>query len=70
MKRNSIWEGAFWLSLGSFASKILGAAYRIVLPRVLGDYGVGLFQMAYPIYLVLLAVSVNGIPTALSKQTA
>ncbi len=70
MKRNSIWEGAFWLSLGSFASKLIGAAYRIVLPRILGDYGVGLFQMAYPLYLVLLAISVNGIPTALSKQTA
>ncbi len=70
MRRHSIWEGAFWLSLGSLVSKVIGAAYRIFLPRVLGDYGVGLFQMAYPMYSVLLAVSVNGIPTALSKQTA
>ena len=70
MKRHSIWAGAFWLSLGSLISKVIGAGYRIFLPRVLGDYGVGLFQMAYPLYSVLLAVSVNGIPTALSKQTA
>ncbi|MCL5116213.1 MAG: polysaccharide biosynthesis protein [Firmicutes bacterium] len=70
MNRHSVWRGAFWLSIGSFASKLIGAIYRIFLPRVLGDYGVGLFQMAYPLYAILLAVSVNGIPTALAKQTA
>lgn len=70
MSKDSVWTGAFWLSVGSFVSKLIGAIYRVFLPRVLGDYGVGLFQMAYPLYAVLLAVSVNGIPTALSKQTA
>lgn len=70
MAKNSVWQGAFWLSIGSFISKLIGAVYRIFLPRVLGDYGVGLFQMAYPLYAILLAVSVNGIPTALAKQTA
>ncbi|NMP21506.1 putative polysaccharide biosynthesis protein [Sulfobacillus harzensis] len=70
MNRTSVWRGAFWLSIGSFVSKLIGAVYRIFLPRVLGDYGVGLFQMAYPLYAILLAVSVNGIPTALAKQTA
>lgn len=70
MARNAVWRGAVWLSLGSFVSKLIGAVYRIFLPRLLGDYGVGLFQMAFPLYAVLLAVSVNGIPTALSKQMA
>ncbi|MDA8194398.1 MAG: polysaccharide biosynthesis protein [Thermaerobacter sp.] len=70
MTKDSLWQGAAWLSIGSLVSKLMGALYRIFLPRVLGDYGVGLFQMAYPLYAVLLAVSVNGIPTALSKQTA
>ncbi|MCY0879640.1 MAG: polysaccharide biosynthesis protein [Firmicutes bacterium] len=69
-QQHSVWRGAFWLSIGSFISKLIGAVYRIFLPRVLGDYGVGLFQMAYPLYAILLAVSVNGIPTALAKQTA
>lgn len=70
MKRHSVWTGAFWLSVGSFASKLIGAVYRIVLPRILGAYGVGIFQMAYPLYSALLVVSVNGIPTALSKEVA
>ncbi|PSR21569.1 MAG: polysaccharide biosynthesis protein [Sulfobacillus acidophilus] len=70
MAKKSVWQGAFWLSLGSFISRLVGAIYRIFLPRILGNYGVGLFQMAYPLYAILLAVSVNGIPTALAKQTA
>jgi len=70
MTGRSVWQGAFWLSVGSFVSRLIGAVYRIFLPRVLGDYGVGLFQMAYPLYSILLAVSVNGIPTALAKQMA
>ncbi|OLZ09233.1 putative polysaccharide biosynthesis protein [Sulfobacillus thermosulfidooxidans] len=70
MKKSTLWRGAFWLSLGALISKSIGAIYRIFLPRILGDYGVGLFQMAYPLYALLLAVSVNGIPTALSKETA
>lgn len=70
MKKSTLWQGAFWLSVGALISKAIGAIYRIFLPRVLGDYGIGLFQMAYPLYALLLAVSVNGIPTALSKETA
>ncbi len=70
MNKRSLWRGAFWLSVGALVSKLIGAVYRIFLPRILGDYGVGLFQMAYPLYALLLAISVNGIPTALSKETA
>jgi stage V sporulation protein B len=68
--RKSFWQGAAWLTVGAFTSKLIGAVYRVFLPRVLGDTGVGLFQMAYPIYAVLLAVSVSGVPIALSKLTA
>lgn len=68
--RQSFWRGAAWLTVGSLVSKLLGAVYRIFLPRVLGDAGVGLFQMAYPLYAVVLTVSVTGIPLALSKLTA
>ena len=63
-------RGAAWLAVGSLVSKLLGAVYRVFLPRVLGDAGVGLFQMAYPLYAVVLTLSVAGIPLALSKLTA
>ncbi len=66
----SFLRGAAWLAVGSLVSKVLGAVYRVFLPRVLGDAGVGLFQMAYPLYAVVLTLSVTGIPLALSKLTA
>jgi stage V sporulation protein B len=36
----------------------------------MGDEGIGLYQMAYPIYTTLLAVSTAGIPIAISKLVA
>lgn len=66
----SFLRGAAWLAVGSLASKLLGAVYRVFLPRVLGEAGVGLFQMAYPLYAVVLTLAVTGIPLALSKLTA
>lgn len=51
-------------------SKLLGSVYTIVLQNVIGDRGMGLFQMAYPIYATLLAVATAGFPVAISKIVA
>jgi stage V sporulation protein B len=37
---------------------------------LIGDDGMGLFQMAYPVYSTLLAISTAGIPIAISKLVA
>jgi stage V sporulation protein B len=50
--------------------RLMGAFFRIVLAMLIGDEGVGLFQMAYPVYSTLLAVSTAGIPIAISKLIA
>ena len=39
---------------------------RIQLSRLLGGEGIGLYLMAYPVYLLLLAISAAGIPVAIS----
>ncbi len=46
--------------------KVFGSVNRILLSRLLGGEGIGLYQMAYPVYLLLLAVSAAGIPVAIS----
>ena len=66
-KSSSFLKGAFILSLAGILSKIMGFGYRIILSRILGDEGIGLYQMAYPIYATLLVVSRSGIPIALAK---
>ena len=50
--------------------RIVGAFFRIVLAMLMTDEGVGLYQMAYPVYSLLLAVSMAGIPIAISKLVA
>lgn len=55
------------LSLGSFAAKVLGALYRIPLTNLLGAAGLGLYQMVFPVYCILLDFAGAGLPCGLSK---
>ena len=59
--------GAIIISAGGFISKILGAVYRIPLTNVLGGEGMGIYQMVYPLYCILLTVSASGIPTGIAR---
>ena len=68
--RKSFLKGAFWIAFGGFAAKLIGAFYRIPLTNLIGGYGLGLYQMVYPIYCLLLTVSATGIPSSIAKLTA
>jgi len=67
VKSQSFLQGAFILAVAGVLSRLLGALYRFILPYFLDDAGLGLFQMAYPIYSTLLSLSAFGIPVAISK---
>lgn len=66
MGRDKFLKGALILTIAGFLVKVLGSVNRIILSRLLGGEGIGLYQMAYPIYLLMLAVSSAGIPVAIS----
>lgn len=66
----SVLKGTVLLASAGFIVKIMGAVYRILLARLIGVEGIGLYQMAYPVYLVFLSLSTAGIPIALSKLIA
>lgn len=63
-------SGALILSLGGLFAKILGALYRIPLTNIIGSYGMGLYQLVFPPYILFLTVAQAGIPTAVSKLIA
>jgi len=67
LKRETFLGGAFILALAGIVSKLLGALYRIPLYPLLGDGGMGLFSMAYPIYALILVLSTTGVNVAVSK---
>ena len=67
MKKQSYIKGAAIISAGGFLSKLLGALYRIPLVAYLGGTGMGIYQMVYPLYCILLTVSASGIPTGIAR---
>lgn len=64
--RDGFLQGAFILTLAGLGVKLIGSVNRILLSRLLGGEGIGLYQMAYPVYLLLLAISSAGLPVAIS----
>ena len=70
MNKKSFLYGASILSLGAIITRVLGAVYRVPLTRVLGSFGMGLYQLVFPIYALLVVVSTSGMPHAVSKMVA
>ncbi|MBR5439784.1 MAG: polysaccharide biosynthesis protein [Clostridia bacterium] len=67
---NGLIKGAFFLSIGGFITKAIGAIYRIPLTNLLGAEGIGLYQMVFPLYSLLLTVSSTGVPNGMAKLIA
>lgn len=70
---NRIVAGSSWMSLGSLASRILGAVYIIPWMAWMGNPGEAdaahaLYQMGYVPYTFFLAFATAGVPSAISKQ--
>ena len=66
-KKDCIIKGAAQIAVGGFLAKLIGAAYRIPLTNLLGGEGIGLYQLVYPFYCLLLTVSATGIPSSIAK---
>lgn len=67
MSNKKLLKGAFILAAAGLFAKFLGIFFKIPLQRLIHDEGMGLFGLPYPIYTVLLAVSLIGFPAAISK---
>src|SRR5690554_476760 len=66
-QQKSFIKGAAILSIAGLIAKVMGFVYRVVLTRLIGAEGMGLYQMAYPLYTILLVISRSGIPVSLAK---
>lgn len=62
--------GAAVLGIAGLVTKLLGAVFRIPLTNIIGADGMGYYQTAYPVYVMLLTISTSGLPTAISKMVA
>lgn len=63
-------KGTMILAISSIIVKVIGSLNWIILSRVLGGEGIGLYQMGFPIYLMAITVSSAGVPVAISIITS
>lgn len=70
MKKKEVMGSGGLLMVFMLAAKGIGALYRIPLTNIVGAEGMGLYQMVYPFYTLLLNVASGGLPVAISKVVA
>lgn len=70
MSKQTFIQGAFILIIAGFITKALGFINKIVMARILGPEGVGLYMMALPILILVLTLTRVGLPVAISKLVA
>ncbi|MGM8214221.1 stage V sporulation protein B [Bacillaceae bacterium W0354] len=70
MSKQTFIKGALILIIAGMISRLLGFVNRIVLARLLGDEGVGVYMLALPALFLMITLSQIGIPVAVSKLIA
>ncbi|MBB6215682.1 stage V sporulation protein B [Anaerosolibacter carboniphilus] len=70
MKKNSFLYGTLLLIIVNFIVRFLGFAYKIIMSRLIGPEGIGLFHLVHPILMVFITFTTAGIPVAVSKLVA
>lgn len=69
MKKQSLIKGTVILGIAGILAKFLGFFFRWPLIMLIGDEGIGYYQMSYPLYTFFIAVA-SGIPVAISKMVS
>lgn len=69
-RMKTLYRSATLVTLFSILQRALGFLYRIVLSRTISSEGMGLYQIAISVFMVLLTASSSGIPITVSRMLA
>ncbi len=70
VRKQSLFQGAFVLTVAGFATKILGFATTIIQSRIIGAEAIGLQMMVFPLIGLFTTITTLGLPVAISKSIA
>ena len=70
VKEQNFERSAIILLASTVIVKIIGAIFKIPLQSLIGDLGFGYFSSAYDLFLPIYALSMAGLPIAVSRLTA
>lgn len=70
MKKNNFIISTIILIIGGFITKILSMIIKIIMTRLVGVEGIGLYMLVNPTFVLLICLCTLGLPTALTKLVA
>lgn len=70
MSKKTLITGTLVLTGASLITRLLGFGFRIYQSQVMGAEGMGLYQLLFPIYMLIWAASSAGISLAIAKMIA
>ncbi|TWI56266.1 stage V sporulation protein B [Halalkalibacter nanhaiisediminis] len=70
MTKQTFLRGTLILIIAGLITKLLGFVNRIVVAKIMGAEGVGLYMMAVPTLLLVITLTQLGLPVAISKLVA
>lgn len=68
--KNKFIKSTFILIIGGFITKIIGMFIKIVMTRLLGTLGIGMYSLISPTFMLLISLASLGLPIAISKLVA
>lgn len=70
MKKSKFIKSTIILIIGGFITKILGMVIKIVMTRLIGTEGIGIYMLISPTFMLLISLAQLGFPIAISKIVA
>lgn len=70
MKKSKFIKSTVILIIGGFITKILGMVIKIVMTRLIGTEGIGIYMLISPTFMLLISLAQLGFPIAISKIVA
>ncbi len=66
MKKSFVY-GALVLMAAAAVNRVIGFVYQAAIYRLIGPEGVGLYNLVYPVYILIIVLTTAGIPLGISK---
>ena len=70
MNKEKFIKSTIILIIGGFITKILGMLIKIVMTRLIGTEGIGIYMLISPTFMLLISLAQLGFPIAISKIVA
>ena len=70
MKKNKFIKSTLILVVGGLFTKVLGMLIKIVMTRIIGTEGIGIYSLIIPTFMLLNTIAQFGLPTSLNILVA